>query len=295
MRNGTRSLACAAAAVAVGLVGCTLVQSDPAALAAKPVQTCRGNGAKACPSSTPSATTTSPSPTSSSTPTAPAVGQLCTNPYFTTSGTNSGVEDGGFYVHNNLWNAAKYPGTTGTLQVCSYRSWNHTAVASNASGTGEVKTYPNVHRNLSGRTIGSFATLDSTFAHTSPGNVGIYNVAYDFWINGIPNEEVMIWTDNYRQVPAGSRVATVTLSRISWDVYATADNHYIAFVPSGGARLTSAALDLRAFLLYLVTVGRHRASDTVDQIGYGIEIVDTGNVPRTWNITDYSLTAAPEL
>src|SRR6188508_522817 len=30
-------------------------------------------------------------------------GSTCTNPYFTTSSSNGGVTDGGYYVHNNLW------------------------------------------------------------------------------------------------------------------------------------------------------------------------------------------------
>jgi hypothetical protein len=200
------------------------------------------------------------------------------------------VTDGGYYVHNNLWNASKYPGTTGTTQVCSYHSWNHVAYASNATGNGEVKTYPNVHRDYSGRTIASFTSLTSRYAATTPGARGIYDVAYDLWLNGVPNEEVMIWTDNYRQTPAGSRVATgITLSGRQWDVYATSGNGYIAFVPSGGARYPSGTLDLKAFLDYLVSTGRHSATDTVDQICYGVEIVDTGGSQATWSFTDFNL------
>jgi hypothetical protein len=215
---------------------------------------------------------------------------ICTNPYFTTSNSNGGVNDGGYYVHNNLWNAAKYPGTTGTTEVCSYHSWNHTAVASNSSGSGEVKTYPNVHKDYSGRTISSFPRLTSTFAATSP-SVGIYDVAYDLWLNGVPNDEVMIWTDNYRQVPAGNRFASnVSFSGYTWDVYATSGNGYIAFVPSNGVRLMSGTIDIKAMLNYLVAQGRTAANSTVDQLGWGIEVVDTGGVPRTWNITDFSIT-----
>ena len=133
-------------------------------------------------------------------------GTVCTKPYFTTSGSNGGVTDNGYYVHNNLWNASGYPGTKGTTQVCSYRSWNHTGTAKN-TGDGAVKTYPNVHKDYSGRTISSFSKLTSTFAATSP-NAGIYNVSYDLWLNGVPNDEVMIWTDNRKQVPGGSRFAS---------------------------------------------------------------------------------------
>ena len=214
---------------------------------------------------------------------------MCTNPYFTTSGSNGGISNGGYYVHNNLWNAAGYPGTTGTTQVCSYRSWNHIGRATN-TGDGAVKTYPNVHKNYSGRTISSFTRLTSTFAATPPG-VGIYNVGYDLWLNGVPNDEVMIWTDNRNQVPAGSRFASnVNLGGHTWDVYATGGNGYIAFVPANRARITSGTIDIKALLNYLVAQGRVAASSTVDQIGYGVEIVDTGGSPATWRFTDFSIT-----
>ncbi len=214
---------------------------------------------------------------------------MCANPIFTTSASNGGISNGGYYVHNNLWNAARYPGTTGTTQVCSYRSWNHIGTATN-TGDGAVKTYPNVHKDYSGRTIASFPRLTSTFAATSPG-VGIYNVAYDLWLNGVPNDEVMIWTDNRNQVPAGSRFASnVSLSGRTWDLYATSGNGYIAFVPANGARYTSGTLDLKAMLNYLVAQGRVAANATVDQVCYGVEIVDTGGSPATWRFTDFSIT-----
>ncbi|WP_270889841.1 GH12 family glycosyl hydrolase domain-containing protein [Pedococcus sp. 5OH_020] len=216
-------------------------------------------------------------------------GTTCTSPIFTTSDPNGGISNGGYYVHNNLWNASRYPGTRGTTEVCSYKSWNHYGTATN-TGDGAVKTYPNVHKDYSGRTISSFPRLTSTYAATAPG-VGIYNVAYDLWLNGVPNDEVMIWTDNHNQVPAGSRFASgVSLGGRTWDVYATSGNGYIAFVPSGGARYPSGTVDLKAMLTYLVSHGRVASGSTVDQICYGVEIVDTGGSQATWHFTDFSIT-----
>ena len=233
----------------------------------------------------PTATPTPPGPP----PPAPPTGSVCTNPYFTTSGSNGGITDHGYYVHNNLWNASGYPGTKGTTQVCSYKSWNHVGTASN-NGDGAVKTYPNVHKDYSGRKISSFPRLTSTFAATSPG-VGIYNVSYDLWLNGVPNDEVMIWTDNRKQVPGGSKVASnVNVGGHTWDVYARGGNGYIALVPANGARLTSGTIDIKAILNYLVSKGRVASSATVDQICYGVEIVDTGGKPATWKFTNFSIT-----
>ncbi|WP_270887942.1 GH12 family glycosyl hydrolase domain-containing protein [Pedococcus sp. 5OH_020] len=242
---------------------------------------------------TPTTTTTTPTATTTTTPTATTTtapsGAACTSPIFTTSDPNGGISNGGYYVHNNLWNASSYPGTKGTTQVCSYRSWNHVGTATN-TGDGAVKTYPNVHKDYSGRTISSFPRLTSTYAATAPG-VGIYNVAYDLWLNGVPNDEVMIWTDNHNQVPAGSRFASgVSLGGHTWDVYATSGNGYIAFVPSGGARYPSGTVDLKAMLTYLVGQGRVASGSTVDQICYGVEIVDTGGSAATWQFTDFSIT-----
>ena len=171
---------------------------------------------------------------------------------------------------------------------CSYRSWNHTGTAKN-TGDGAVKTYPNVHKDYSSRTISSFSKLTSTFAASSP-NAGIYNVSYDLWLNGVPNDEVMIWTDNRKQVPGGSRFASnVSLGGHNWDVYARSGNGYLAFVPSNGARLTSGTIDLKAMLNYSSTRREwHRTRRSTRS--YGVEIIDTGGAPVTWRFTDFSIT-----
>ncbi len=231
---------------------------------------------------TPTATTQTPKPTPKPTIT------NCTNPVFTTSDTNGGWSTNGYYVHNNMWNVSGYS-VFETLYACSYRNWYVKVTANNNSGDGAVKTYPNVHKDYSGRTISSFSTLKSSFAATTPG-VGIYNVAYDLWLNGVPNEEVMIWTDNFHQVPAGDKIASnVSLSGYKWDVYDDGDG-YTAFVPSGGVRLKSGTLDLKAMLNYLVSRGIHTSNATVDQICYGIEIVSTSGSQATFSITNFSIT-----
>ena len=112
------------------------------------------------------------------------------------------------------------------------------ATANNRNGDGAVKTYPNVHKDYHNWSTGneprlsSFATIRSSWAARTP-HVGIYNAAYDIWLNGVPgNREVMIWTDNYRQTPAGPVVArNVPLSGHTWKVYATGDNDILTFLP----------------------------------------------------------------
>ena len=215
---------------------------------------------------------------------------------FTTSDPNGGWSNGGYYVHNNMWNASSYR-VSQTLHACAFDNWHVSATADNSSGDGAVKTYPNVHKDFHNWSTGaepalsSFSTITSTFAATSP-HVGIYNVAYDIWLNGVPgNREVMIWTENYRQVPAGSRVASgVSLSGRTWDVYATSTNGYIAFVPS--QPMTQGSLTLKAMLDWLVSQGRVPASSTLGQIGYGVEVVSTDGKPATFSFTDFSVSTS---
>src|ERR1044072_8812523 len=83
----------------------------------------------------------------------------------------------------------------------------HGVVESNSSGDGAVKTYPNVHRDyFSNPLLSSLPVLSSTFAGTAWGS-GIYNVAYDIWLNNYAYE-VMIWTENHNQRPGGNIVAS---------------------------------------------------------------------------------------
>ena len=42
-------------------------------------------------------------------------------------------------------------------------------------------------------------------------------------------------------------------------------------------------------LNYLVSSGRLAGTSVMNQLCFGVEIVDTGGVQRTWNVTNFSL------
>ena len=209
---------------------------------------------------------------------------------FRTSDSNGGWSEGGYYVHNNMWNKSKYPSITETLEACSHASWNVTATMDDSAHNGEVKTYPNVHKDYNGVSWSSFKTLTSTFAGKGPG-VGIYDVAYDIWMNGVPGSpEIMIWTENHGQRPAGDIVGTTSFNGITWDVWATGGNGYLAFTPK--STLASGSVDIKAMIDYLMAQGRVAKNSTLGQIGFGVEIVSTDGKPATFQFTDFSITSS---
>jgi hypothetical protein len=145
------------------------------------------------------------------------------NPVFVTSDPNGGWSNGGYYVHNNLWNSAKYSPCTSTLYAWSPDNWYVVARMNNQRGDGAVKTYPNVHRDYGSVPIGWFDSITSRFAETSP-HIGTYNFAYDIWLNGIATPgctEIMIWNENFHQVPGGSYMQDVTFGGQAYKVYKT--------------------------------------------------------------------------
>jgi len=198
-------------------------------------------------------------------------------------------------VHNNMWNVSGYK-VSESLEACSHSSWNTTATADDSRGDGAVKTYPNVHKDYHDWGTGkepafsSFKSLRSTFAAQGSGT-GVYDVAYDIWMNGVPgNREIMIWTENHGQRPSGSVVGTVSVSGITWDVWAADGNSYLAFVPK--SPVASGSLDLKAMIDYLMANGRVPANSTLGQIGFGVEVVSTGGKPATFRFTDFSVTSS---
>jgi hypothetical protein len=219
--------------------------------------------------------------------------QGCTNPLFTTSGANSGWSNGGYYVHNNMWNS----GEAGpqTLFACSYKSWYVTSTQPNSTS---VKTYPNTHldiNNLNGRPLSNYTTITSTFASAAMPNYGIYNVAYDLWLNGVGwgggTTEYMIWTENRNQVPLGNRLSSpVLFGGQIYDAYRynDGDANVISLVATSTMR--SGNINLMEMIQWAIARGWIPANPTVNQIGYGVEICDTDNISTKFEFTDFSVT-----
>ncbi|RSD22074.1 hypothetical protein EIY87_09710 [Amycolatopsis eburnea] len=223
------------------------------------------------------------------TPTAPSVtpARNCGTPEFTTSDPDGGWSDGGYYVHNNMWNA----GEAGpeTLRACAYDNWYVDSVQPDSTS---VKTYPNVHKDINdqnGKPFNDYSVIKSTFAGRGPG-VGIYDVAYDLWLNGVGDgkgvSELMVWTENRKQVPAGDKLTTYTAGGFTYDVWAE-DEGYVAFV----SRTTqySGTVDLKAMIAWAIGKGLIPANPTVNQIGYGIEFCSTGGGKARFTLTDFSV------
>jgi hypothetical protein len=226
---------------------------------------------------------------------APAAAATCSDPDWASSQPDAMWTQGRYIVHNNMWNAGAYR-VSQRVAACSHANWRVTARADNRSRDGAVKTYPNVHRDYHDWGTGaeprlrSFTRLTSTFAARSP-HVGIYNVAYDIWLNGVADDnstEVMIWTENYHQVPAGSRVARgLSFAGRTWRLFATPGNHYLAFVPN--QPLKKGTLNLKRMLGWLVAHDRLPRRSTLGQICYGVEIVSTGGSRATFKVGAFNV------
>ncbi len=164
-----------------------------------------------------------------------------------------------------------------TLYACSYSNWYVVANMNNDSGDGAVKTYPNVHEDFNEKAISSFHSITSTFAEHSP-HTGIHEDAYDIWLNGVASSgstEVMVWTDNYHQVPSGSVQATVTFGGRGYQVYKSGS--YIAVVAD--SNFTSGTVDLLGIFKWIISKGWIPSSSTVGQIDFGVELVSTSSAP----------------
>jgi hypothetical protein len=219
--------------------------------------------------------------------------QSCTNaPHvlpLDPSNPQDGITLGSFYVDTDTWNAASYQ-VTQTMYVCNYNSWYVVAKMDNATGDGAVKTYPNVHQDFgSAPALSSFSAISSSFAHAGP-HVGIYEFAYDIWLNGVASSgstEVMIWTDNFNQVPSGSVQETVSFDGQSYQVYKSGS--YIAFVET--TNVTSGSLNLLEFFNHIISKGWIPSTSTLGAIDYGVELVSTNGMDATFSVNDFSLTA----
>jgi hypothetical protein len=158
----------------------------------------------------------------------PPAGAICTNPVWSSTGKGDGHTFASYYLHNNVWYTGAAPLGPQTTSGCNFNSW---FVVSNqqdsASDRGAVKSYPNIHMDLTnafttGVPFSNFGTLSTTWQYTAPGS-GIYDVAYDIWLNGVGwgngHTEYMIWTENVNHRPLGTLRLSTTINNILWDMW----------------------------------------------------------------------------
>jgi Glycosyl hydrolase family 12 len=208
-----------------------------------------------------------------------------------TSDTNGGWSNGGYYVHNNMWNWQA--GGPETLYACAYNNWY---VESTQPNTTSVKTYPNVHldiNNMNGAPLSNYRTITSTFAGAGP-RVGIYNVAYDVWLNGVGwgggTTEFMIWTENFNQRPLGSVIATPTFGGMAYDAWHYNDGNANVISLTAKSTMPSGSLNLKEMFDWTIARGLMPSNPTVNQIGYGVEICSTNSTKQRFTFTGFSVT-----
>jgi hypothetical protein len=278
--------------------GATSAPSPSDASSSSPSASSPSASSPGSPGTSPTATPTQPTatPTASAPATTPvtpppisAGSATCTDPSFTTSSDFGSETLGAYTVSNNMLNAGG-GGISQTLSACSSSDWY--VDANVADDDGGVKTYPNSAYNFADPPeISSLSTVTSTFGSTLPAT-GEFDDAYDIWLNGTAGtggDEVMIWTDNQGQTPAGSQVATVTFDGQSYAVWQEAGGP-ITFVSD--TNVTGGDLNLLPFFQWLVSQGYEPTGSTLNQVAYGAQIVSTDATPETFGFSNFSVSSS---
>ena len=205
------------------------------------------------------------------------------------SATNpqAGITLSGFYLTNDNWNAANYQ-VSQTMYICNYNNWYAIANMNNNTHDGAVKTYPNVHKDFSNTRISGYTSISSGFSESGP-HVGIYEWAYDIWLNGVATNgstEVMIWNDNFGQTPSGTVQETYAQGGRTYKVYKSGT--YIAFVDQ--TNTSSGTVDLLSMFKHVMAKGWIPTTSTLGQIDYGAELVSTNSTNAKFVVNNFSLT-----
>lgn len=217
-------------------------------------------------------------------PTSPPPGGGCTNgDVINEGGGLSYFEPNGeaYFVHNNNWNDTA--GGNSVITACDYDNWYVVSDIPN-HGDNSVQTYPNVHRDYQDRALSTITS--ARFAATGARCAGcIWNIAFDIWIGDEFTHELMIWTDNWNQRPAGNMVGLATFGGRQYEVWrsGSGDGGILTYVSvisqtSGTMPLAEFFADVRA---------RGWTPTTTWQVDYGVEVVDTNGNPERFTFTDF--------
>lgn len=193
---------------------------------------------------------------------------------------------GEYFVHNNNWNDGY--GGTHVIRACSYDNWNVT-VSIPAHSDRAVEAYPNVHRDYNDVPIDSIQS--ARFAAKAPACSAsmIYNVAFDIWIGNDFDNELMIWTQNCNQVPAGTRLADRVIGGQNYQVWKSGGSTSPGGIFTYVATTTQlfGTMPLAAFFDDLQARNWISGPQTTWQVDYGVETVTTGGTSQRFDFTDF--------
>ena len=201
-----------------------------------------------------------------------------------------------YVLQNNVWNAAAAPGWTQTLSATSASDWS---VSSDMPGTGTtVISYPNASDQLaSPEALSTWSDINGSYNTTLPSGTFSGEAAYDIWLNHIAGgsnaQEVMIWTDNHGQTPAGSSTGNTWTDPTTGDVYTIWDqgpaDDYGTVTLLADTNSASGKVDILDALTYLIS-NDYVLSGPLASADYGFEIASTDGIAQTFTVNDYGLT-----
>lgn len=220
-------------------------------------------------------------------------------------------------VAQDEWNAGSSEGTVNSqeLKANSSSDWQVTA---NMTGDGAVLTSPEdqvTPQNWTGTTnlpvpLADYSSIKSTYDVTLPSNPGPsddYEAMYDIWLGDATqqqwtnDQEIMVWTDNHNQTPAGTDTGKTWTDASTGAVYEI-------WVDSGGGTTTlgpddivsfeaknnsaTGSVDLYALFNFLKSGGYSTGSIGIDQVTFGFELCSTSGQDETFTVNSYTISAA---
>lgn len=215
------------------------------------------------------------------------------------------------YVVQDEWNS------TSALQrqqidANSMSDWR--VKANLAAGNTAVLSYPDAQDTVTNTgdkpvPLASYTAITSTFSVTMPSSPGAsddYEAAYDIWLGDsgktswTKDQEIMIWTDNHGQTPAGRDTGKTWTDPSTGDRYEIWVNPGSTSVGSAASTLTlvsrtnraSGSVDLLDVFKWLRSAGYTMPNAGIDQIDYGFELCSTSGVTETFAVNRYTLDAA---
>ena len=183
-------------------------------------------------------------------------------------------------------------------------NWN--VLASMPAGNTSVVSYPDVRNDYTPGShptaLSSFPTLATTFSQVDPTGTGQdYEWAYDIWLASTSqpswqaDQEIMLWTDNHGQRPAGndSGISYTDPGGVKWEVWTwagsnTVSSSYQTVSLVRSSNEASGSLDLASVIAWLESSGYTSTSAGIDQVDYGLEICSTGGTVLQYALTSYT-------